>query len=108
MRIEASRGELFPLSYDKLIVGVGSYSQTFGIPGVKENAYFLKDIRDARAIRARILECESARSRFFVCGCSPSGVRAPRRCAGSFVGSPRWSLFTPFGSTRLWLCEDGC
>ena len=32
----------------------------FDVPGVKENAYFLKDIRDARAIRARILECESA------------------------------------------------
>ena len=30
----------------------------FDVPGVKEHAYFLKDVRDARAIRARILECE--------------------------------------------------
>lgn len=25
--------------------------------GVKENAYFLKDVKDARKIRSRILEC---------------------------------------------------
>ena len=29
----------------------------FGVPGVKEYGYFLKDVRDARAIRSRILEC---------------------------------------------------
>ena len=33
----------------------------FNIPGVKEHAYFLKDVRDARAIRLRILECKSVR-----------------------------------------------
>ncbi|KAI0711767.1 FAD/NAD-P-binding domain-containing protein [Fomitopsis betulina] len=47
----------FSLRYDRLVVAVGAYNQTFDVPGVKENAYFLKDIRDARAIRARILEC---------------------------------------------------
>ncbi|CAL1709677.1 unnamed protein product [Somion occarium] len=47
----------FNLHYDKLIIAVGAYSQTFNVPGVKENAYFLKDIRDARAIRTRVLEC---------------------------------------------------
>jgi NADH dehydrogenase len=57
MRIEASRGELFSMSYDKLVVSVGSYSQTFGIPGVKENAYFLKDVQDARKIRNKLLSC---------------------------------------------------
>lgn len=31
----------------------------FNVPGVKEHAHFLKDIRDARAIRSRILECPS-------------------------------------------------
>ena len=31
--------------------------QTFSIPGVKEHAHFLKDVKDARAIRSRILEC---------------------------------------------------
>ena len=43
---------------------VGGWWVAFDVPGVKENAYFLKDIRDARAIRARILECESALFRF--------------------------------------------
>lgn len=57
MQIEASRGELFSMSYDKLVVGVGSYSQTFGIPGVKENAMFLKDVQDARKIRNKLLSC---------------------------------------------------
>jgi NADH dehydrogenase FAD-containing subunit len=38
-RLEAEKGQLFDLTYDKLIVTVGCYSQTFGTPGVKENAY---------------------------------------------------------------------
>ncbi|THH31846.1 hypothetical protein EUX98_g2351 [Antrodiella citrinella] len=29
----------------------------FNVPGVKEHAHFLKDIKDARAIRTRVLEC---------------------------------------------------
>ncbi|KAI8890688.1 FAD/NAD-P-binding domain-containing protein [Backusella circina FSU 941] len=47
----------FSLDYDKLVISVGSYSNTFGIPGVKENAYFLKDVQDARNIRKRLIEC---------------------------------------------------
>ncbi|KIW45459.1 hypothetical protein, variant [Exophiala oligosperma] len=46
----------FPINYDKLVIAVGTYSQTFGTPGVRENAYFQKDVGDARAIRKRILE----------------------------------------------------
>jgi len=45
------------LGYDKLIVTVGCYSQTFGTPGVREHAYFLKDVGDARKIRNRLLAC---------------------------------------------------
>lgn len=37
--VEAQKGTLFDLPYDKLIVTVGCYSQTFGTPGVKEHAY---------------------------------------------------------------------
>lgn len=48
---------VFPVKYDKLVVAVGSYSQTFNTPGVRENAYFLKDVGDARRIRKRVLEC---------------------------------------------------
>ncbi|KAF8964751.1 pyridine nucleotide-disulfide oxidoreductase-domain-containing protein [Flammula alnicola] len=50
-------GSPFTLHYDKLIIAVGAYSQTFNIPGVKEHAHFLKDIKDARKIRGRIFEC---------------------------------------------------
>jgi len=32
--------------------------KAFNVPGVKEHAYFLKDVRDARAIRTRIIECK--------------------------------------------------
>ncbi|KAK7053379.1 hypothetical protein VNI00_004005 [Paramarasmius palmivorus] len=52
-----STGQSFTMKYDKLVIAVGAYSQTFGIPGVKEHAHFLKDVKDARAIRSRILEC---------------------------------------------------
>lgn len=47
----------FDLTFDHLIIAVGSYSNTFGIKGVKEHAFFLKEVADARKIRTRILEC---------------------------------------------------
>ncbi|KAI0822432.1 FAD/NAD-P-binding domain-containing protein [Trametes gibbosa] len=53
----AGSSQKFQLTYDKLVIAVGAYSQTFNVPGVKEHAYFLKDIRDARRIRTRVMEC---------------------------------------------------
>jgi NADH dehydrogenase FAD-containing subunit len=47
----------FTLNYDRLIIASGATSNTFGIPGVSEHAFFLKDISDARNIRHRVLEC---------------------------------------------------
>lgn len=38
------------------MLAVGAYAQTFGVPGVKEYATFLKDVGDARRIRMRIIE----------------------------------------------------
>ena len=35
-------GLTYDLEYDKLVIGVGSLSNTFGVPGVVENACFLK------------------------------------------------------------------
>ena len=52
------KGKMFDMTWDKLVVTVGCYSQTFNTPGVKENAYFLKDVGDARKIRNRLLSCE--------------------------------------------------
>lgn len=56
-KVNAAKGKLFDLTYDKLVVTVGCYSQTFGTPGVKEHAFFLKDVGDARKIRNRLLAC---------------------------------------------------
>ncbi|KAK4500297.1 hypothetical protein PRZ48_008486 [Zasmidium cellare] len=56
-QVEAKKGELFSMTYDKLVIAVGCYAQTFNTKGVKENAYFLKDVGDARKIRNRLLSC---------------------------------------------------
>jgi NADH dehydrogenase FAD-containing subunit len=53
-----TKGNIFQLKYDKLVVAVGSYNQTFNTPGIKEHAYFLKDVGDARRIRNRLLSCK--------------------------------------------------
>jgi NADH dehydrogenase FAD-containing subunit len=81
------RVPVFPVRYDKLLVTVGSYSQTFNTPGVRENAFFLKDVGDARQIRKRILECfelchmpsvpdqiKSQLLHFVVVGGGPTGI----------------------------------
>ena len=48
--------EEYLLKYDKLVIGVGAVSNTFGVPGVNENAFFLKEVADARMIRNQILK----------------------------------------------------
>lgn len=81
------KGRTFNLEYDKLVIAVGCYSQTFNTPGVRQNALFLKDVGDARSIRKRILDCfekaalpttpESVRKQllhFAVVGGGPTGV----------------------------------
>lgn len=81
------KGQLWDVGYDKLVISVGCYIQTFGTKGVKEHAYFLKDIGDARRIRKRILELFEVASlpttseerkrtllRFVVVGGGPTGM----------------------------------
>ena len=43
------------ISYDDLILAVGSEGTTFGIPGVAENAFQMKSVSDARQIRHSLL-----------------------------------------------------
>ncbi|KAK3333174.1 pyridine nucleotide-disulfide oxidoreductase-domain-containing protein [Cercophora scortea] len=43
--------------YDMLVIGVGAENATFGIPGVRENSCFLKEIGDAQLIRKKIMDC---------------------------------------------------
>jgi NADH:ubiquinone reductase (non-electrogenic) len=49
-------GKDFNLIYDFLVIAVGAVNHTFGIKGVHENAFFLKELRDARKIRQRIID----------------------------------------------------
>ena len=80
-------GKRWEVSYDKLVVTVGCYSQTFGTKGVKEHAFFMKDVGDARRIRKRVLECFEIASlptttdklreqllRFAIVGGGPTGM----------------------------------
>ncbi|PWY88644.1 pyridine nucleotide-disulfide oxidoreductase [Aspergillus sclerotioniger CBS 115572] len=50
-------GQTFTIPYNKLVIAVGTVSKTFNTPGVRENAFFFKDIGDARKVRRRIREC---------------------------------------------------
>jgi NADH:ubiquinone reductase (H+-translocating) len=40
-----------PLSYDHLVIGLGSAPETFGIKGLLENAFFIRNINSVRVIR---------------------------------------------------------
>jgi len=58
--IDATKKELMlsngkTISYDDLILAVGSEGTTFGIPGVAENAFQMKSVGDAREIRHSLL-----------------------------------------------------
>ena len=47
------------IPFDYLVYAVGAETQTFGIPGVKENACFMKEIQDAEKVSlfpARVYE----------------------------------------------------
>ena len=81
------------LEYDWLIVAAGSVNNFFGNAGVEANAYPLKELDDALALRNHVLECfESAavsddpaeRRRLqtiAVAGAGPTGVE----CSGAFA-----------------------
>eukprot|EP01121_Diplochlamys_sp_Union-15-3_P014824 TRINITY_DN4782_c0_g7_i1.p1 TRINITY_DN4782_c0_g7~~TRINITY_DN4782_c0_g7_i1.p1 ORF type:complete len:606 (-),score=98.54 TRINITY_DN4782_c0_g7_i1:2-1819(-) len=84
---DPSSPSTFKLHYDKLVIAVGAYSNTFGVQGVSQHANFLKDIEDAQEIRTKIMNCfESANIpglsererrdllRFVVVGGGPTGV----------------------------------
>eukprot|EP00834_Sanchytrium_tribonematis_P003576 NODE_142_length_15935_cov_1.439126.p6 type:complete len:418 gc:universal NODE_142_length_15935_cov_1.439126:6338-7591(+) len=50
-------GKSHQIQYDRLILAYGNVSNTFNIPGAKENALFLREIHHARKIRKKIIEC---------------------------------------------------
>lgn len=77
----------YEIPYDKLVLAVGSFNQTFGVEGVYEHACFLRDVGDARIIRLRVLQAfekaslpttsDDARRKllhFAVVGGGPTGI----------------------------------
>ncbi|KAF5093929.1 hypothetical protein D0Z00_003777 [Geotrichum galactomycetum] len=44
------------IDFDYMVIGVGAQNSTFGIPGVQDNACFLKEIPDAQKIRQKIMD----------------------------------------------------
>ncbi|ODQ68231.1 FAD/NAD(P)-binding domain-containing protein [Nadsonia fulvescens var. elongata DSM 6958] len=44
------------LDYDYIVMGVGAQTSTFGIPGVAENACFLKEIDDSKKLRQQLMD----------------------------------------------------
>ncbi|KAL9610467.1 MAG: hypothetical protein Q9167_004840 [Letrouitia subvulpina] len=79
--------ERFELSYDIVILAPGCLNQTFGTPGVVENACFVRNVADAMVIRQRIADCFEKASlpgkteqeqrnllHFIIVGGGPTGV----------------------------------
>jgi NADH dehydrogenase len=50
-------GERVELSYDQLVVALGSVSRTLPVPGLAEHAIGLKSLSDATALRNQVLGC---------------------------------------------------
>ncbi|CAL8468561.1 g8101 [Coccomyxa elongata] len=84
---ENGRKPQFEVAYDAVVVSVGEQTATFGVPGVMEHCYFLKEINDAVGLRRRVGQCfelaalpgtlEADRKkllRFIVVGGGPTGV----------------------------------
>ncbi|MFN8052218.1 MAG: NAD(P)/FAD-dependent oxidoreductase [Acidimicrobiales bacterium] len=74
-----------PISYDTLVIAAGAVSTSFGVTGVDEHAYPLKQLDDAIAIRRRIIDqferaaadpslVEDGALNVVVCGGGPTGV----------------------------------
>ncbi|CAM9093564.1 unnamed protein product [Ascophyllum nodosum] len=78
---------LMELSYDKLVYAIGTKTGTFGVPGVREYCYMLKEAQDARLLRSAIVntleeaclpgvttEQKEKLLAFVVIGAGPTGV----------------------------------
>lgn len=115
---QASDQHEFDVEYDELVVAVGALPATFGIPGVREHAVFLRDLADARRLRQNTIELleraaapgveEAERDRllsFVVVGGGPTGVEFAAELHDFVVEDlPRWFPDTA-GRVRIVLLE---
>jgi NADH:ubiquinone reductase (non-electrogenic) len=108
------------LPYDVLAIAVGAENQTFGVPGVREHALFLKDLSDARAIRERLIgNLEKAslpglddpeRQRllhFIAVGAGPTGVRFAAELHDLLAADLRRAYPRLVDLVRITLVESG-
>lgn len=63
---EIGEEESFLVPYDYLVYAVGAQSGTFGVKGVKEHCYFLKEIPDAMELRTALVDTFERVSHSFV------------------------------------------
>lgn len=47
---------VFDVQYDYLILAHGARPNTFNVPGVQDNAFFLREVNEARGIRKRLVQ----------------------------------------------------
>lgn len=109
---EGQDGAELSLPYDYLLLAPGSVTNTFGVPGADEHAFFLKNLEEAVRLRNHILRCfeaaawtpdEDARQRrlcFVVVGGGPTGVELAGAMAELMAGAlardfPRLGLASP-------------
>jgi len=84
-----TRSSSFELSYDKLVIGLGATTNTFGTPGADQYCRFLKSIGDGLAIRAQLVDLletacipglsdERRRQLLTICvvGAGPTGIES--------------------------------
>jgi NADH dehydrogenase len=57
LSVERIDGEALDLSYDHLIVALGSVSRTLPVPGLAEHAIGFKSLADATTMRNQVLNC---------------------------------------------------
>lgn len=53
---EFGPGARFELAFDDVVIAVGATTNTFGVPGVEDHGYFLKELSHARALRNAIVK----------------------------------------------------
>jgi NADH:ubiquinone reductase (non-electrogenic) len=117
--VRESEHRVFKLNYDKLVVTIGADNNTYNIPGVQENTYFLKELDDARKIRQKIIECFERASipgtsgeerskllNFVIVGGGPTGVEFAGELSDFFWEDLRHYFPTiPVNEVRFTLVE---
>uniref|UniRef100_A0A7S0XN65 FAD/NAD(P)-binding domain-containing protein n=1 Tax=Elphidium margaritaceum TaxID=933848 RepID=A0A7S0XN65_9EUKA len=101
LRDSFETSNIYRMPYDYLVYSVGSQANDFGISGVRQNALFLKQVRDAMQIRNKIQELFERASK-------PTSSRDDRDRLLSVVvvgGGPTSIEYT--AELYDWLMEDG-